>query len=190
MQTPVAGPALAVPGGQLRGTLVIRAYTGCGGATTGSFTVRRSPLGTPLYGPPRTIPALPPTGVISASGHFAQDPMHPRDATYLLVSATITTARLRPQHGTPCSTPTGCPSVMVITSTATFRDVTGYFQVPSPAGQTVTLSFLPPPVAGTAVAPSALVLQGWRSTPVLRSAPTPRPPAGARRAVRPHAAFS
>jgi hypothetical protein len=115
---------------------------------------------------------LPPTGVISASGRFAQDPMHPRDAIYLLVSATITTARLRPQHSLACSTLTSCPSVMVITSTATFREVTGYLQVPSPAGQTVTLSFLPPPVAGADVAPTALVLQGWRSTPVPRSAPT------------------
>src|SRR4051794_25687424 len=32
-----AGPAPASPAGQLGGTLVIRAYTGCGGATLGSF---------------------------------------------------------------------------------------------------------------------------------------------------------
>src|SRR3954447_14878345 len=32
-----AGPAPASPAWQLRGTLVIRAYTGCGGATLGSF---------------------------------------------------------------------------------------------------------------------------------------------------------
>ncbi|HKO24189.1 MAG TPA: hypothetical protein VJY65_05540, partial [Chloroflexota bacterium] len=31
-----AGPAPASPAGPLRGTLVIRAYTGCGGATLGS----------------------------------------------------------------------------------------------------------------------------------------------------------
>ena len=193
--TPVPGhataaPAIASPAGQLRGTLVIRAYTGCGGATLGSFALHRTPVGPPLYRPRGTVPALPPTGVISASGRFAQDPMHPRDATYLLVSATITTARLRPQHGAPCSTLTGCPSVMVITSTATFRDVTGYLQVPPPAGQTVTLSFLPPPVASTDVAPTALVLQGWRGTAVPRLLPMLGPSAGARRAVRPHAASS
>jgi hypothetical protein len=193
-----AGPAPASPAGQLRGTLVIRAYTGCGGATLGSFAVHRTPLGPPLYGPRRGAPALPcavpcwppPTGVISATGRFAQDPMHPRDATYLLVSATVTTARLRPQHGLPCSTLTGCPPVMVITSTATFRDVTGYLQVPPPAGQRATLSFLPPPVASTDVAPTVLVLQGWRGTAVPRLLPMSGPSAGARRAVRPHAAFS
>jgi hypothetical protein len=190
VQTPMAGPALAVPGGQLGGTLVIRAYTGCGGATLGSFAVHRTPVGPPLYRSRRVPPALPPTGVISARGHFAQDPMHPRDATYLLVSATITTARLRPQHGLACATPTGCPSVMAITSTATFRDVTGYLQVPLPAGQTVTLSFLLPPVTSTDAAPSALVLQGWRGTAVPRLLPMSGPSAGARRAVRPHAAFS
>jgi hypothetical protein len=185
-----AGPAIAWPAGQLRGTLVIRAYTGCGSATLGSFAVRRTPVGPPLPGPRRGAPALPPTDVISASGHFAQDPMHPRDATYLLVSATITTARLRPQHGLPCSTLTGCPSVIAITSTVTFRDVTGYLQVLPPAGQTVTLSFLPPPVASTDVAPTALVLQGWRGTAVPRLLPMLGPSAGARRAVRPHAASS
>ena len=179
-----AAPALAWPVGQLRGTLVIRAYTGCGSATQGSFAVRRTPVGPPLPSPRRGAPALPPTGVISASGHFAQDPRHPRDATYLLVSATITTARLRPQLGLPCSTLTGCPSVIAITSTATVRDVTGYLQVPPPAGQTVTLSFLPPPVASTDVAPTALVLQGWRGTAVPRLLPMSGPSAGARRAVR------
>jgi hypothetical protein len=185
-----AGPEPAWPAGQLRGTLVIRAYTGCGSATLGSFAVRRTPVGPPRPGPRRGAPALPPTGVISASGHFAQDPMHPRDATYLLVSATITTARLRPQHGLPCSTLTGCPAVIAITSTVTFRDVTGYLQVPPPAGQTVTFSFLPPPGASTDVAPTALVLQGWRGTAVPRLLPLSGPSAGARRAVRPHAAFS
>jgi hypothetical protein len=197
VQTPVpghatAGPALASPVGPLRGTLVIRAYTGCGGATLGSFAVHRSPLGPPLYGPRRGAPALPPTGVISATGRFAQDPRHPRDAAYLLLSATVTTARLRPQHGLPCSTLAGCPSVMVITSTATFRDVTGYLQVPPPAGQRVTLSLLPPPVASTAVAPTALVLQGWRGTAVPRLLPMPMSGRSveARRAVRPHAAFN
>ena len=185
-----AGPAPAAPAGQLRGTLVIRAYTGCGGATLGSFAVHRTPVGPPLYRSRRVPPALPPTGVISARGHFAQDPLHPRDATYLLVSATITTARLRPQHGLACATPTGCPSVMVITSTATFRDVTGYLQVPPPAGQTVTLSVLLPPVASIDAAPPALMLQGWRGTAVPRLLPMSGPSAGARRAVRPHAAFS
>ena len=193
VQTPVAGPAAAVPAiawpaWQLRGTLLIRTYTGCGGATMGSFAIHRTPMGPPLYRPRRGAPALPPTGVISATGRFAQDPMHPRDATYLLVSATVTTARLRPQHGPPCSTLTGCPSVMVITSTATFRDVTGFLQVPPPAGQMVTLSFLPPPVASTDVAPTALVLQGWRGTAVPRPVPMSGPSPGARRAARSHAA--
>jgi hypothetical protein len=194
VQTPVAAqatavPAVAWPAWQLRGTLVIRAYTGCGGATLGSFAVHRTPLGPPLYGPRRGAPALPPTGVISASGHFAQDPMHPRDATYVLVSATVTTARLRPQRGLPCSTLTDCPSAMVITSTATFGDVTGYLQVPPPAGQVATLSFLPPPVASTDGAPTALVLQGWRGTAIPRPVPMSSPSPEAGHAVRPHAAF-
>ena len=79
---------------------------------------------------------------------------------------------------------------MVMTSTATFRDVTGYLQAPPPAGQRVTLSFLPPPVVSTGVAPTALVLQGWRGSAVPRPVPTPGASAGARRADRPHAAFS
>jgi hypothetical protein len=187
---PSHGPALASPVGQLRGTLVIRAYTGCGGATLGSFALHRTPVGPPLYRSRRVPPALPQPGLISASGHFVQDPMHPRDATYVLVSATITLARLRPQHGLPCSTLTGCPSVMVITSTATFRDVTGYLQVPSPAGQRATLSFLPPPMASADVAPTALVLQGWRGTAVPRLLPMSGPSAGARRAVHARAASS
>ena len=199
--TPVAGhapasPAIAWPAGVLRGTLVIRAYTGCGGATRGSFAVHRTPVGPPLPGLRRGAPALqcaipcwpPPTGVISATGRFAQDPSHPHDATYVLVSATVTTAR-RPGRGLPCSTRTGCPPAMVTTST--FTDVTGYLQVP-PAGQRVTLSFLLPPVASTGVAPTALVLQGSRGTAVPRPVPTPGAslPVGARHAVRPHAALS
>jgi hypothetical protein len=190
-QTPVAGratagPALAWPAGALRGTLLIRAYTGCGGATLGSFAVHRTPLGPPLPGPRRGAP----TGVISATGRFAQDPSHPHDATYVLVSATVTTARRRPGRTLPCAPATGCPPAMVITSTTTFTDVTGYLQVPPPAGQRVTLSFLPPPVASTDVAPTALVLQGRRGTAVPRPEPTPGPSPGARHAVRPHAAFS
>src|SRR5919204_1780486 len=71
VQTPVAGqatvgPAIAWPAGVLRGTLVIRAYTGCGGTTLGSFAVRRTPVGPPLYRSRRVPPALPPMGVISA----------------------------------------------------------------------------------------------------------------------------
>jgi hypothetical protein len=193
-----AGPASAWPAGVLRGTLVIRAYTGCGGATLGSFAVHRTPPGPPLPGPRRGAPALPcavpcwppPTGVISATGRFAQDPSHPHDATYVLVSATVTTARHRPGRGLPCAPATGCPPAMVITST--FTDVTGYLRVPPPAGQRVTLSFLLPPVTSTGVAPSALVLQGWRGIAVPRPAPTPGAsgPAGAGHAVRPHVAFS
>ena len=120
-----------------------------------------------------------------------EDPSHPHDATYVLVSATVTTARRRPGRGLPCAPATGCPPAMVITSTVTFRDVTGYLQVP-PAGQRVTLSFLLPPVASTGVAPTALVLQGWRGTAVPRRVPTPGAsgPAGARHAVHPQAAFS
>ena len=202
MQTPLAGrataaPVVAWPAWLLRGTLVIQAYTGCGGATLGSFAVHSTPVGPPLYGSRRGPPALPcavpcwlpPAGVISATGRFAQDPMHPHDATYLLVSATVTTARPRPRLGLPCSNLTGCPRAMVMTSTTTFRDVTGYLQVPPRAGQRVTLSFLPPPVASTDPAPTALVLQGWRGTAIPRPTPTPGLSPGARRAVRPRVVF-
>jgi hypothetical protein len=193
-----AGPAIAWPAGVLRGTLVIRAYTGCGGATRGSFAVHRTPVGPPLYGLRRGASALPcavpcwppPTGVISATGRFAQDPSHPHDASYVLVSATVTTARRRPGRSLPCALASGCPPAMVITSTLT--DVTGHLRVPPPAGQKVTLSFLLPPVASTGAARTALVLQGWRGTALARPVPTPGAsgPAGARHAVRPHAAFS
>jgi hypothetical protein len=201
VQTPAAGqatagPALAWPAWLLRGTLVISTYIECSGATMGSFAVYRTPVGPPLYGARRGTPALPcavpcwlpPAGVISATGRFAQDPAHPHDATYLLVSATVTTAHLRPRLGLPCSNLTGCPLAMTMTSTATFREVTGYLQVPAPVGQRVTLSFLPPPVASTAPAPTVLVLQGWRGTAVSRPVPTPGASPGARRPVRPHAA--
>ena len=174
-----AGPAIAWPAGVLRGTLVIRAYTGCGGATRGSFAVHRAPVGPPFYRSRRVPPALPcavpcwppPTGVISATGRFAQDPSHPHDASYVLVSGTVTTARRRPGRSLPCAPATGCPPAMVITSTCT--DVTGHLQVPPPAGQRVTLSFLLPPVASTGVARTALVLQGWRGTALARPVPTP-----------------
>jgi hypothetical protein len=203
VQTPVAGhttagPAVAWPAGVLRGTLVIRAYTGCGGATLGSFTVHRAPVRPPIPGRGRSAPALPcavpcwppPTGVISATGRFAQHPGHPHDATYVLVSATVTTAR-RPGRSLPCPPAPGCPPARVITSTVTVRDVTGYLRVPSSAGQKVTLSFRVPPVASTGVAPTTLVLQGWRGTAVPRPVPTPGAsgPAGARHAVRSHAAY-
>jgi hypothetical protein len=198
VQTPVAGqatvvPAIAWPAEFLRGTLAISAYTGCGGATIGSFAVHWTPGGPPIDGPRRGAPAmpcavpcwLPPAGVISATGRFVQDPMHPHDATYVLVSATVTTARLRPQRGSPCSNVTDCPPSMVMTATATatFTDVTGYLQVPPPAGQRVTLSFLPPPGASTDVAPTAMVLQGWRGNAVPRPVPTPGPSPGASRTV-------
>src|SRR5205814_1689545 len=112
------------------------------------------PCAMPCCGVP--VPCgLPPTGVISATGQFVQDPMHPSDPVYVTVSATVTTARLRPQLGIPCSNVTGCPPSSVMTSTATFTDITGYLQVPPPAGQMVTLSFLPPPTASTDVAPTA-----------------------------------
>ena len=201
VQTPVAGhatavPAIAWPAWLVRGTLVIAAYSACGGATMGSFAVHRTPVGPPIYGPRRGAPAmpcavpcwLPPAGVISATGRFVQDPMHPHDATYVLVSATFTTARLRPQRGIPCSNVTGCPPSMVMTSTATFTDVTGYLQVPPPAGQMVALSFLPPPGASSDVAPTAMVLQGWRGNAVPRPVPPPGayPYGGGRLAVRPH----
>jgi hypothetical protein len=193
-----AGPALAWPAGVLRGTLVIRAYTGCGGATRGSFAVHRTPVGPPLPGRGRGAPALqcaipcwpPPAGVISATGRFAQDPSHPHDATYVLVSATVTTTRRHPGRGLPCAPTTGCSPGMVITSTCT--DVAGHLQVLAPAGQRVTLSFLLPPVASTGVARTALVLQGWRGAAVPRTVPMPGAsgPAGAGPAVRPHATCS
>jgi hypothetical protein len=155
----------------------------------GSFSVQRSPMGPPIYGPQRgrgalampcAVPCcavscwLPPTGVISATGQFAQDPMHPTDSSYVTVSATVTTARLGPQRGIPCSNVTGCPAPIVITSTLTFTDVTGYVQVPSPAGPMAALSFLPPPAPSTGLAPTAMELQGWRGTTVPRPVPVPR----------------
>jgi hypothetical protein len=201
--TPVAGQATAGPATAwtvLRGTLVIRAYTGCGSATRGSFAVHRTPVGPPLPGLRRGAPALqcaipcwpPPTGVISATGRFVQDPSHPHDATDVLVSATVTTARRRPGRSLPCAPATGCPPAMVITSTVTLRDVTGHLRVPPPAGQRVTLSFLLPPVASTGVGRTALVLQGWRGTALLLPVPTPGAsgPAGAWHAGRPHATRS
>src|SRR5947209_4765851 len=75
--------AIAQPAWLLGGSLVISAYTGCGGATMGSFTVHRTAVGPGIYGPrrgARAIPCavscwLPPTGVISATGRFVQDSM-------------------------------------------------------------------------------------------------------------------
>jgi hypothetical protein len=121
-------------------------------------------VGPPLPGLRRGASALqcaipcwpPPTGVISATGRFVQDPSHPHDATDVLVSATVTTARRRPGRSLPCAPATGCPPAMVITSTVTLRDVTGHLRVPPPAGQRVTLSFLLPPVASTGVGRTAL----------------------------------
>ena len=131
--------------GALRGSLRIRAYSGCGAPTAGSFAVTRVALGPPIErnatrgavrpGIACRLPCYAPVGVQSATGSFAQDPRHPGDPLYVAVSATITSTRLGPQMGRPCSTRDGCPPPNVITSTATLSDVTGYLQVNADAGQ-------------------------------------------------------
>lgn len=184
-----AVPIVVWPAWTLRGTLTIAAYTGCGSPTSGTFSVQRTVIGPPVEQPNRSgsivcdVPcARQLTGIVSATGTFAQDPAHPGDATYLRVSATITSARPGPMMGRSCSPSTGCPPARVITSTVTFSDVTGYLQVNSgdraavPADvvqRTATLSFLPPPMATGSLTPSPVVLLGWRGSYAPQPAPRP-----------------
>ncbi len=121
----------------------------------------------PLDGPC----GFPVTGVISATGSFGQDTAHAGDPLYVLVSATITTARPGPRQGHPCSARTGCPPATVIMSTVTMTNVTGYLQAASD-GQRVVLSFLPPPLSASDAAPLPLVLNGWRG---VQPIPVPQP---------------
>lgn len=156
----------------LRGTLTLSAYNGCGQPAAGTFSVQRSVVGPPIErsrGRGVAIPCamegpcgFPVTGVISATGAFTQDAAHAVDPLYVTVNATITTARPGPQQGRPCSTQTGCPPATVITSTVTMTNVTGYLQAAASDGQRIVLSFLPPPASASDVAPTALVLDGWR----------------------------
>lgn len=171
-------PAIAVPASILRGTLTLSGYSACGTPTSGSFAVRRAVVGPVQPNRQSAIACLetaqcaqPGFGVISATGTFAQDPLHADAAMYVRVSATLVMARPAPQLGRPCSNNAGgCPLSRVITSTVTMSDVTGYLQVSSGsaagaapiATHTATLSFLPPPSADTGLAPDAVVLQGWR----------------------------
>jgi hypothetical protein len=173
--------AIAIGPWILTGMLTISAYSGCGQSTSGAFTVQRSLLGPAIErpgtartsiacvaGPPCGVPV---TGVISATGSFAQDMTHPQDPTYVTVSATVVTARLGPQMGRPCSANTGCPAPTVIRSTVTFSNVTGYLQTTSD-GQTATLSFLPPPAANSGQPPAVMALVATRG---VRPLPNPAP---------------
>lgn len=150
----------------LRGTITVTSYGGCGQPTAGSFNIRREPVG-PIVRPQSqgmatgvcpTLCVQPATGLAGATGTFARDPLHAGDPTYVIVTATITSARPGPQQGRPCSTQSGCPLPNVITSTVAMTNVTGYLQIAS--GRAVALSFLPPPTNGQA--PSAVVLNGYR----------------------------
>ena len=171
---PVTGAATVVwPFWTLRGTISITSYTtsnnGCGGSTLGSFSVRRFMFGPPIERSTGRVPGIacyvpcwqPPAGILSATGSFQQDSTHPNDPTYVMVSATITTTRPGPMLGRPC-TEDGCPPVRVISSTVSFNGVTGYLQLGTAGLQSATLSFLPPPAAGSAAAPAEMSLQGWK----------------------------
>jgi len=166
----------------LRGTLTLSGYSGCGQPTAGTFSIQRSVVGPPIerprgQGATMMCPlegscGFPVTGVISATGSFTQDAAHASDPLYVLVSATITTARPGPQQGRPCSTQTGCPPATVIMSTVTMTNVTGYLQATATDSQRVILSFLPPPTSASDAAPTPLVLDGRRG---VQPIPTPQP---------------
>lgn len=175
------GVAIAWPLSALTGALTITAYSPCGAPTAGTFSVHRLPLKSPIRQPNRhgaTLPCAvpcywPATGVISATGRFVQDTLHPNDPAFVAVSATVSTARPGPMMGRPCSTRTGCPPASVTVSSVSFSAVTGYLQV-LPGNQSATLTFLPPPNGNSAAAPTALTLQGWRGVKPLPSS-TPEP---------------
>ncbi|GAC1431163.1 MAG: hypothetical protein NVSMB65_04640 [Chloroflexota bacterium] len=173
-----AAPSVAqlYPFWGLRGQVVIASYGPCGTPTSGTFSVRRLPVGPPVERVTGTgqqpmrgsaiacaLPCWPPTGVAQATGRFVADPAHPDDPLYVRVDATITSTRAAPSMGRPCSTARGCPPATVITSTVTFVGVTGYLQVAGTAtAGTATLSFLPPPTRTDLASPQALTLIGWR----------------------------
>ena len=169
--------------GALRGSLRIRSYSGCGAPTAGTFAVTRVAMGPPIErnaAPGAARPGIAcrpacyaPVGVQSATGAFAQDPRHPSDPLYVAVSATITSTRLGPQMGRPCSTRDGCPPPSVITSTITLSDVTGYLQVSADSNPgAATLAFLPPPSPRDTPA-QPLTLQGWRGGGTIAPQPAP-----------------
>ncbi len=167
----------------LRGTLTLSGYSGCGQPTVGTFSIQRGVVGPPIEqsrggGAAMICPmegscGFPVTGVISATGAFAQDAAHASDPLYVTVSAVMIMARPGLPQGRPCApgTETGCPAATVITSTVTLTNVTGYLQVVPADGQRVVLAFLPPPTSASGAAPTALVLDGWRGVPPLPSPP-------------------
>lgn len=175
---------IAWPVSALRGTLTISAYSACGQPTAGTFSVQRLLVRPPIQPYHRAIKAIPcaevcgwpPAGVITATGSFSQDALHPHDATFVTVSATITSTRPGPPMGRPCSATYGCPPPSVIISSVSFSAVTGYLQV-VPGGQSAILTFLPPPSANNAAAPQPLTLQGWRGgLPMPNPVPAPGAP--------------
>jgi len=178
MPNAATGPTLIQPLWLLSGVLTIATYSGCAQQqTSGTFAVTRLPSGPIILERPRGRTAVPCqvpcrapfVGVVGVSGTFVQDPTHPADAAYVSVSATITSTRLGPQMGRPCSVQYGCSPPVVITTTATMTGVTGYVQAGD--GQDATLSFLTPPVG--AQAPVVMQLFGYRGVAPL-PAPAPR----------------
>lgn len=182
------GVAVAIwPGWSMHGTLTLSGYSGCSQGsqpTAGAFSVTRGMVGPlierprsrsqsttiacPMYGPC----GFPYTGIISATGSFTQDATHGDDPLYVVVSATITTTRPGPALGLPCSVQKGCPPTTVITSTVTMTNVTGYLQATASDSQRIVLSFLPPPAPTGDIAPTPLLLYGWRG---VRPALAPQP---------------
>ncbi len=166
------------PVGVLRGALVVLSYGGCDatsgrGATAGTFSARRVPIGPPIRQPERQpsivcpdAPCGPPfagaLGVIGLDGRFAQDAAHPRDATRVAITGTVTMARPGPQPGRPCSTRTGCPAATAVTSTIALTGTVGTLKVAS-QGQAATLSFPMPVSAVRATSPLTMTLYGTRS---------------------------
>ena len=170
---------VVVPFQPLAGSLTISSYSACGQPTSGTFTARRTLLEPPGFERPNRAAIVcamhcwPAPGIVSIAGSFVQDPLHPGDPTYVSVSATMTTTRTGPPLGRACSTTQPCSMGVPITSTVAITGITGYLQVGAassaaqPSGPTVgtqsaTLSFLPPPAAGTTEIPSVVVLSGWR----------------------------
>ncbi|MGH2409832.1 MAG: hypothetical protein ACRDGS_05610, partial [Chloroflexota bacterium] len=106
----IAQPYLGM--GVLTGTITLSAYTTCGSATSGSFSVALSPVRVPLSlapssghvgitGTARTgttaaivYPGSIGTTILTATGTFGQDPAHPKDPLYLRVDASVTYGRV------------------------------------------------------------------------------------------------